>query len=270
MSSNDVDHPFERLLELVETLRGPNGCPWDREQNSETLKPMLVEETFEVLEALDQKNPDELCEELGDLLFQIIFHSQIAKEKGEFDAKQVCLRLHEKMVGRHPHVFGEESFKDSQELLSNWERIKELEKKKNGGKVSPRKSLLDGIPPKLPSLYLANQLSSKAARVGFDWPTVERIIKTLLQEVNELKQARIKETQVQIKEELGDILFTVVNICRRLSIDPDSALNQANKKFSRRFREMEEFFVKKGRQLKDVDVREMENCWKNVKESENC
>ncbi len=268
MSGRDADHPFEKLLELMETLRGPDGCPWDLEQTHETLKPMLVEEAFEVLEALDRSDPDQLCEELGDLLFQVVFHSQIASERGEFDALQVCRRLHEKMVGRHPHVFGDQSFKDSQELLRNWERLKELEKQASGRAVNSRESLLDGIPPKLPALYRANQMTSKAARVGFDWPTLEGIIDKLLEEVDELKQARFEESDPQIKEELGDILFTVVNLCRRLQVDPETALNRANQKFSRRFRKMESHFVRKGRQLGDVDVDEMESCWRDVKISE--
>ena len=175
---------------------------------------------------------------------------------------------HEKMVGRHPHVFGDQSFKDSQELLRNWERLKELEKQASGRAVNSRESLLDGIPPKLPALYRANQMTSKAARVGFDWPTLEGIIDKLLEEVDELKQARFEESDPQIKEELGDILFTVVNLCRRLQVDPETALNRANQKFSRRFRKMESHFVRKGRQLGDVDVDEMESCWRDVKISE--
>lgn len=268
MSGSDADHPFEKLLELMGTLRGPEGCPWDREQTCESLKPMLIEEAFEVLEALDQNDPHQLCEELGDLLFQVVFHSQIAKEKGEFDALQVCERLHDKMVGRHPHVFGSESFKDSQELLRNWERLKELEKKASGRESSPKRSLLDGVPPKLPALYRANQITSKAARVGFDWPTVEGIIKKLLEEVDELNRARSEGSDHQVKEELGDLLFTVVNLCRRLEVDPETSLNQANRKFSRRFRNMEVHFGKRGRKLGDVGFDEMESCWKYVKMSE--
>ena len=268
MSAPGVDHPFEKLLELMETLRGPDGCPWDREQTRETLKPMLVEEAFEVLEALDDEDSDGLCEELGDLLFQVVFHSQIAKEKGEFDALEVCRRLHDKMVQRHPHVFGDESFADSQELLRNWESLKESEKRASGRKVTRKDSLLDGMPDRLPALYRANLITAKAARVGFDWPSIEGITDKLLEEVEELNDARRQGADGPVKEELGDVLFTAVNLCRRLEIDPETALNRANRKFSQRFRRMEKHFGKEGRELKDVEIEEMENCWNDLKACE--
>ncbi len=268
MSGPGVDHPFEKLLELMAKLRGPDGCPWDREQTRETLKPMLVEEAFEVLEALDGEDSDELCEELGDLLFQVVFHSQIAREKGEFDALEVCRRLHDKMVRRHPHVFGDESFADSRELLRNWESLKEAEKRASGRKVTKKKSLLDGIPKRLPALYRANQITSKAARVGFDWPSIKGITDKLLEEVEELDEARREGAAGPIREELGDVLFTAVNLCRRLEIDPETALNRANRKFSRRFRKMEKQFGKQSRELKDVEIEEMEDCWERLKASE--
>ena len=268
MSGAGVDHPFEKLLELMETLRGPDGCPWDREQTHETLKPMLVEEAFEVLEALDADDSDELCEELGDLLFQVVFHSQLAMEKGEFDALEVCRRLHEKMVRRHPHVFGNESFADSQELLRNWESLKESERKASGRKVARKESLLNGIPDKLPALYRANQITAKVARIGFDWPSIEGITDKLLEEVDELNDARRQGAPGSVKEELGDVLFTAVNLCRRLEIDPETALNRANRKFSQRFRRMEEHFGNEGRELKDVELEEMENCWNHLKTTE--
>ena len=268
MSGAGIDHPFEKLLELMETLRGPEGCPWDREQTHETLKPMLVEEAFEVLEALDSDDSDELCEELGDLLFQVVFHSQLAMEKGEFDALEVCRRLHDKMVRRHPHVFGDESFSDSQELLRNWESLKEAERKASGRKIARKESLLDGIPDKLPALYRANQITARASRIGFDWPTIEGITDKLLEEVDELNDARRQGVVGPLQEELGDILFTAVNLCRRLEIDPETALNRANRKFSRRFRRMEKHFGNEGRELKDIELEEMENCWNDLKTTE--
>jgi len=268
MAGPESDHPFEKLLALMEKLRSPEGCPWDREQTRETLKPMLIEEAFEVLEALDGGDADQLCEELGDLLFQVVFHSQIASEKGEFDALEVCRRIHEKMVGRHPHVFGDESFADSQELLRNWESLKEAEKEASGREPDRRESLLDGIPEKLPALYRANQMTAKAARVGFDWPDVAGIVSKLVEELEELQVARQGGDGDRVKEEVGDVLFTAVNLCRRLEIDPETALNGANRKFSRRFRKMERHFRRRGRALKDVRVEEMENCWERVKASE--
>ena len=169
---------IQKLADLVERLRGENGCPWDREQTRETLKPMLIEEAYEVLEALDSANPAELKEELGDLLFQIVFHAQIAREKGEFELADIVDRLHEKMVRRHPHVFGSADLRTAQDVLRNWEDIKAAEKgTESAAEPQSGKSLLDGIPEKLPALHLAYQMTAKAARVGFDWARVEDILR---------------------------------------------------------------------------------------------
>ena len=248
----------------MDTLRGPEGCPWDQEQTRETLKPLLVEEAFEVLEALDGSNEEELCEELGDLLFQVVFHSRIAKEQGEFDIHDVCRRTYEKMVARHPHVFGDVSYRDSRELLKHWEDLKAAEKKKTGHEVT-RESLLDGIPAKIPALYATYQMSSKAARVGFDWESVEGIREKFQEEFEELQAALQEGDQARIKEEVGDLLFTAVNISRHLQIDPETALGQANRKFSARFRAMEKHFTVQGRTLKEVPVEEMEAFWQSHK-----
>ena len=244
----------------MDLLRSPKGCPWDREQTRESLKPMLVEETHEVLSALDGSDPDELCEELGDLLFQVIFHSRIAQEKEEFDAYDVCRRSYQKMVRRHPHVFGAATYQDARQLLKDWEDIKTAEKQARGQKVS-RESLLDGIPKTLPTLYVAYQISSKAARVGFDWPHIEGIREKFLEEFQELEEAIRSEEDQRIKEEVGDLLFTVLNIARFLEIDPETALERANGKFSERFRNMERHFARQGRSLKEVGVGEMEAVW---------
>ena len=248
----------------MDLLRSPKGCPWDREQTRESLKPMLVEETHEVLSALDGSDPDELCEELGDLLFQVIFHSRIAQEKEEFDAYDVCRRSYQKMVRRHPHVFGAATYQDARQLLKDWEDIKTAEKQARGQKVS-RESLLDGIPKTLPTLYVAYQISSKAARVGFDWPHIEGIREKFLEEFQELEEAIRSEEDQRIKEEVGDLLFTVLNIARFLEIDPETALERANGKFSERFRNMERHFARQGRSLKEVGVGEMEAVWKQQK-----
>jgi len=257
---------FRRLVELMDTLREPGGCPWDREQTRETLKPMLIEEAHEVLEALDSGNPDDLCEELGDLLFQVIFHSRIAKERGEFDAYEVCRRVYEKMVGRHPHVFGDASFADSQELLKHWEEIKAAEKKSAG--IQQRKeSLLDGIPESLPAVYTTYQITSKAARVGFDWRDIEGIRDKFLEEFQELQEALEAGDLERSREEVGDLLFSALNIARHLQIDPVTALKRANWKFSARFRAMERTAKQKGNSLRDLSLEEMEAIWRDVKRS---
>jgi len=255
---------FHRLVELVDTLRGPDGCPWDQEQTRETLMPLLVEESFELLEALDQGAPEEVCEELGDLLFQVLFHSRIAKEDGEFDVYDVCRQTLEKMIRRHPHVFGDDSYKDSRELLKHWEEIKATERQAAGRKVK-RDSLLDGIPEGLPALYLGFQMCSKASRVGFDWPDLEGIRDQLQEELEELQVALERGSESEIKEEVGDVLFTALNVARFLKVDPETALGQANRKFSRRFRRMERHFASKGQALKQVSMEEMEAFWQSNK-----
>lgn len=255
------------MIQLVKKLRSPEGCPWDREQTSETLKPHLIEEAHEVLEALDSDDPADLCEELGDLLFQILFHSELSSEKGEFDIHDVCGRIHRKMVLRHPHVFGDEDFDSSEELLKNWERLKKNEKKVAGNQDSSSTSILDGIPPSLPALHVARMISAKAAATGFDWADLKGIKSKLFEEVDELDQALAQQNQGKIREEVGDILFTVVNIARYLELDPESALAQANKKFISRFQAMEQSFQDENQNLNEVSSEEMEKTWEKIKNS---
>lgn len=255
---------FARLVELMEVLRGPQGCPWDRDQDRETLKPMLVEEAWEVLEALDGDDPAALCEELGDLLFQVVFHAQIAAERGEFDAAEVCRRVYEKMVARHPHVFGDMDIRDSQELLRNWEEIKATQQA-SAGRVKSRNSLLDGVPKGMPAMYRAYQITAKAARVGFDWPDLEGLREKLMEEFGELQEARLHGDPAKVKEEVGDLLFAALNVARYLEIDPETALNSANRKFESRFRAMERDFGLRGRSLKDAPLDELEAVWQAQK-----
>ncbi len=252
----------------MDVLRGPGGCPWDREQTPETLKPMLIEEAYEVLEALDSGDSDGLCEELGDLLFQIIFLSRIAKERGDFDAYEVCRRVYVKMVRRHPHIFGDVTYEDSQELLKNWEDIKAAEKEAAGRK-NDRKSMLDGVPENLPAMYSAYQISAKAARVGFDWPDIQGIRDKLLEEFGELEEAVADGDPQRVQEEIGDLLFAALNISRYLQIDPETSLRRANRKFTERFNKMEKHFAEQGRRLKDIDLDEMEEVWQSIKSSPN-
>ncbi len=261
---NQEEDYFSKLLKLVETLRGPDGCPWDREQTRETLKPLLVEEAYEVLEALDGSDSEELCEELGDLLFQVLFHSSISRERGEFDIHDVCRRSFDKMVARHPHVFGEASYRDSEELLKHWEEIKAAEKKEAGQAIT-RESILDGIPERIPALYAAYQTSSKASRVGFDWDNLEGVRDQFLEEFEELQVAIQEEDQAKIKEEVGDLLLAALNIPRQLQVDPETALIGANRKFSARFKAMERHFAGQGRALREVPVDEMEAFWQTHK-----
>ena len=261
--TNRYDY-FHKLAQLMDVLRSPEGCPWDLEQTRETLKPMLIEEAYEVLEALDGNDPDELLEELGDLLFQVVFHSRIAKERQEFDLYDVCRAVFLKMVRRHPHVFGEEHFEDSQELLRNWEDLKSAEKAAAGRK-DKKESLLDGIPQELPTICRTHQITAKAARVGFDWESVDGIQEQWDEEFEELQAARATGDQSAIQEEVGDLLFTALNVARYLEIDPETALRRANRKFEERFRTMEQHFKAQGRALKEVAAPDMEEQWSRIK-----
>ena len=258
---------FRELVELMNVLRGPNGCPWDKEQTRESLKAHLIEETYEVLDALERGDPADLCDELGDLLFQVIFHSRIAQEKDEFDIDKVCRRSHQKMVRRHPHIFGEATFRDSQDLLRHWEDIKTAEKEAAGGKVE-RQSLLDGTPQNLPAIHNAYQISAKAARVGFDWPSIEGLQEKLMEEFDELLEALERGDDRRVREEVGDLLFAALNVARYLQVEPETALKRANEKFSRRFRRLEEHFASRGQPLKEVSLEQMEAFWQTQKAAE--
>ena len=267
---NDTYTNIEKLVALVARLRGENGCPWDREQTRETLKPMLIEEAFETLDALDSDDPADLKDELGDLLFQVVFHAQIAREKGEFDLGDVIDRSHEKMTRRHPHIFGATDLKTSEDVLKNWEDIKAAER----GTASPsrhdsERSLLDGIPKKIPALYRAYQMTAKAARVGFDWECLEDVLSKLNEEAVELNEAVSSGDQEQIIGEIGDLLFVAVNVARTLGVDPETALERSNRKFERRFRYIETAVKRQGRELKDASLAEMDALWNEAKTGEH-
>jgi tetrapyrrole methylase family protein / MazG family protein len=258
-----------KLIALVEQLRSDNGCPWDKEQTRETLKPMLIEEAFEVLDALDAEDPVELKEELGDLLFQVVFHAQIAQERGEFDLAAVIDRSHEKMTRRHPHIFGEADLRTSEDVLKNWEDIKAAEKGITpSSHPESERSLLDGIPSKLPAMHKAYQMTAKASRVGFDWPRLEDILVKLQEESAELIEAQSTNDSQKIADEVGDLLFVAVNIARFLGIDPETALGRSNRKFQRRFRYVESSIKKQGRELKNASLAEMDALWEESKAKE--
>jgi len=260
---------IQKLVDLVERLRGPGGCPWDREQTRETLKPMLIEEAYEVLDALDSSDPTELKEELGDLLFQVVFHARIADEKGEFHLADVIDRLHEKMVRRHPHVFGNADLKTAEDVLRNWEDIKANEKgTRSSSSPDSAQSILDGLPTRLPALHQAYQMTAKAARVGFDWSRLEDILLKVREEGDELLEAQRNSRTAELAGEVGDLLFVTVNVARFLGIDPETALRRSNEKFSRRFRFVESRIKSQGRELKNATLAEMDALWDEAKRNE--
>jgi MazG family protein len=271
---------FEDLVALMSRLRSPEGCPWDREQTYATLAPMLLEEAYEAFEAVEEARegrPENLREELGDLLFQIVFYAQVASERGEFTIDDVTDAIHSKMVRRHPHVFGDVKVRNNDELLRNWESLKAEEKRAAGkDKTDADASLLDGVSPKTPALMEAHGLTTKAARVGFDWKNIEDIFDKLHEEIDELRAAirehhaagdEAEAEQQRVREELGDLLFAVTNIARHLSVEPEAALKLTNRKFRRRFRHIERGLRARGRELGKATIDEMEELWQEAKQT---
>lgn len=252
-------YSWDDLVEIMARLR--MGCPWDREQTHRTLIPYLIEETFEVVEAIEVAHLEGLCEELGDLLLQVLFHAQIAMEVGKFSIADVVDALSNKMVRRHPHVFGDAVIEDVDAQWRNWEKLKALEK---AGRA--RRSRLDGIPKHLGALQRGQRMQEKAARVGFDWPDVSGVLEKLSEELGELAQARrAKQDDRHVREELGDVFFTLVNLSRALGIDAETAMREANEKFYRRFSFMEERAAADGKTLSDLDTGELEELWELAK-----
>jgi MazG family protein len=274
---------FQDLVALMARLRSPDGCPWDREQNYATLAPMLLEEAYEAFDAVEearQGRPAGLCEELGDLLFQIVFYAQVAAERGEFTIEDVTSQIHAKMVRRHPHVFGDVVVRDNEELLRNWEALKAEEKRAagRGGVGGEDASLLDGVSSKAPALMEAHQLATKAARVGFDWRDVDEIFDKLREETDELRDAirRAREAgggdeagaeaaHQHVRGEVGDLIFAAANIARHLDVEPESALKLTNRKFRRRFRHVERGLRRRGREPGSATLEEMEELWQEAK-----
>lgn len=266
----DNEADIRKLVDLVARLRGTEGCPWDREQTRETLKPMLVEEAFEVLDALDAGDPTELQEELGDLLFQVVFHAQIAHERREFDLAAVIDRLHDKMVRRHPHVFGGADLRTADDVLRNWEDIKAAERgTASTSDPASERSLLDGIPTRLPAMHEAYQMTSKASRVGFDWSRLEDVLAKLEEEAAELVAARGSGVGESLADEVGDLLFVAVNVARFLKVDPETALRRSNRKFARRFRHVESRVKAQGRELRHATLEELDALWEEAKRGES-
>ena len=248
-----------RLLEIMARLRRPgDGCPWDLEQTIDTIKPNLIEEAYEALDAMESGNREHLAEELGDLLLQIVFQSQIAAQEGTFNFADVARGISEKLIRRHPHIFGDVKVADSKEVLRNWDAIKKTEKK-------ARISALDGVPKHVPPLHRAYQMQRLAARVGFDWSDISGVYKKLEEEIAELKEAVERKKRAHIIEELGDLLFSVVNVARFVKVDPAYALELTNAKFIRRFRAVEDEIVASGRRMKDCTLAEMDAIWDKIR-----
>jgi nucleoside triphosphate diphosphatase len=283
---------FERAVSIMARLRGPGGCPWDREQTFDSIKPYTLEETYEVLEAIDNRDWDELPGELGDLLLQVLFYAQMAKDLGTFSIDEVLDRLSNKLVDRHPHVFGDVKAETSSEVLRNWQALKAEEKKKRAGDAeensAPSESVLSGVSTAMPALMEAYKLSSRAAQVGFDWPNVDGLFEKLQEETAELQQGleefpapgprphgrgvagaagqQVSEALRQhLEEEVGDLFFVLVNIARYLSLDPESALRKTNRKFKRRFQWIEEQLRASGRGPQQASMRELESLWQQAK-----
>jgi tetrapyrrole methylase family protein/MazG family protein len=261
---------FEDLVALMDRLRGPDGCPWDREQTYTTLRGYLLEESYEVVEAIDREDRAALREELGDLLFQVVFLARLAKEEGAFDAADVVRGIAEKMVRRHPHVFGGAQADTSDEVLRRWEEIKRREKEEadGGGSRQESGSVLSGVPRALPALQKAQRLSTKAARVGFDWPTDGEVVDKLAEEMEELRSAVDAHDGDAAREELGDLLFTAANLGRRLGVDPEEALERANRKFAERFARVEDELKRRGVPIEEAGLDRMDRLWNEVKDRE--
>jgi tetrapyrrole methylase family protein/MazG family protein len=268
-SATITGEKFAELVELISRLRAPGGCPWDREQTHESLKPMMLEEAYEVVEAIDEGDDEELIGELGDLLLQVVFHSEIATEEKRFTVAEVIERISAKMIRRHPHVFGEDTAQTAGEVLRNWEAIKEAELDAKG-KRSGDGSMLDSVSTKLPAVMEAFQMTTKVSRVDFDWPDVPSVLEKLDEEVEELKQAVASEqpNHQEVAGEVGDLLFVAVNVARLLGVDPESALKASNRKFRRRFRYIEDRLREQGRKPADSDHIEMDALWDEAKAKE--
>lgn len=251
---------FHELLELMQRLRSKDGCPWDKEQNHASLKPHLVEETYEVIDAIDSGDPDKIKEELADLFFHIVFHCQIAKEKGEFDIGSIMALCLDKMTRRHPHVFGEATAATPEEVIHQWEEIKKTEKGNE-----ERKFIVDGLPKHLPALQKAQKLQKKVAKVGFDWPSIHGVIDKVEEELAEVKEAISENNPEHIEEEVGDLLFSIVNLSRFLKLDTENVLHKTIYKFVERFKKMEMALASMGKDIEKCTLEEMDAIWNKVK-----
>jgi ATP diphosphatase len=277
---------FEKAVAIMARLRAPGGCPWDREQTFDTIKKYTLEETYEVLEAIDNRDWPELAGELGDLLLQVLFYAEMAREEGRFTLDDVLDTLSNKLIGRHPHVFGDVKAEDAHQVLRNWEALKKEEKKRRASAngAEPADTHLGGVSTKMPALMEAGKISSRAAHVGFDWPDIEGLFDKLAEETRELKEqvqhlpagalqpenkSVVPETlRARLEDEVGDLFFVLVNIARYLAVDPESALRRTNRKFRRRFGWLEQQLLAQGKTLEQATLEEMETLWQQAKSHE--
>ena len=262
MEANTEQGRFELLMEIMRKLRGPGGCPWDAEQSHDSLKRYILEEAYEVIEAIDSKDSVHLKEELGDLLLQPVFHAAIAEEKGEFTMDEVLDAISEKLIRRHPHVFGEAVIESSEAQVANWEKIKKEEK------GVQRKSALSGIPPGLPALMQAQKITEKAARVGFDWEHTDQVFAKVMEELHEFEEAMLSGDQKEMESEMGDLLFAIVNLGRFLTLDPEEALRKTIQRFTKRFSHVEETLHARGVAMQSATLEEMDVLWEEAKKLE--
>ena len=259
---SQADREFARLVGIMRRLRGPGGCPWDAEQTHDSLKRYLLEEAYEVMEAIDAGSTEMLKEELGDLILQPVFHAAIAEEGGAFTITDVLAAINDKLVRRHPHVFGDMIIEDSSAQVENWEKIKKAEKGEE------RRSALSGVPPHLPALLRAQKLAEKAARVGFDWEHVDQVFAKVLEELHEFEETMVSGNQELMEAELGDLLFAIVNLGRFLAITPEEALRKTIARFTTRFEHVERSLHRQGRLMTDASLAEMDLLWEEAKQVE--
>ncbi len=253
---------FDDLVRLMTRLRGPDGCPWDRKQTLPDLKAYVIEESYEVVDAIDQGDRAALAEELGDLLLQTVFIAEMMREEGSFDIYDSVTAIHDKLVRRHPHVFGDVVANDAEQVLVNWEKLKQDERK------AENKSVLSGVPQAMPALLKASRLTEKAARIGFDWRRTDDVFDKIDEEVAELREAVAEGDLEHVHEEIGDLLFTIANIARKVNVNPEEALQSTNRKFMRRFESMESRVRERDQNLDQLELEEMDRLWDEAKAAE--
>jgi tetrapyrrole methylase family protein / MazG family protein len=257
-SAKTLARQFLEAVEIMARLRSPGGCPWDLEQSHQTLKKYMIEEAYELLESIDKNDDAEMMEECGDVLLQVLFHARIAEEEGRFSIQDVLECLCEKLISRHPHVFGNAVADTAHEVLDRWEKLKRKEKPE-------RTSILDGIPKKYPALMQAEKIQKKVTKIGFDWDHIDQVFDKFTEEWGEFREAHDAREPAKIEEELGDMLFALVNIARYVHVDPEEALKKTNQKFERRFRYIEETLGQQNKSLKDATLEEMDALWDKAK-----